>query len=88
VYNKTNEDEDAIHVTLPRFDEGPVVLLAFVENDSPELRGRVHILDLWECQVRNLVRKCWIVERQLKHLEFSPEVQFGARGTYLGSGYE
>ena len=48
----THEEEDAIHVALPTFREGLVILLALLENDTPELCGRIHVLDLCEFLLR------------------------------------
>lgn len=47
-YKRTHEEEDAIHVTLPTFCEDLVILLALLENDAPELCGRIGVLDLCE----------------------------------------
>lgn len=49
----TYEEEDTIHVTLPAFCEDFVILLTLIEDDRPELRGRIHVLDLCKSLVRN-----------------------------------
>ena len=46
IYGRTHEDEDSVHVALPTFHEGLIILLTLLENDAPELRGRTHVFDL------------------------------------------
>ena len=48
----THEEEDTIHVALPTFREDLVILLALLENDTPELCGRIHVLDLCKFLLR------------------------------------
>jgi hypothetical protein len=45
-YRRTHEEEDAVHVALPAFCERLVILLALLENDAPELCGRIDVLVL------------------------------------------
>jgi hypothetical protein len=35
MYRKTHEEEDTIHVALPTFHEGLIILLTLLENDGP-----------------------------------------------------
>src|SRR5260221_1507027 len=61
-YERTHEEEDAIHVTFPTLHQHLVILLTLLEDDSPELRRRIHVLDLCESHVRNRLRKERIYE--------------------------
>jgi hypothetical protein len=45
-YRGPHEEEDAIHIAFPTFHEGLVILLSLLEDDSPKLSGRIHVLDL------------------------------------------
>lgn len=59
-YRRTHEDEDAIHVALPALYESLVIFLTLLENDGPELRRRIHVLDLCRSHVRNWIRQSCI----------------------------
>jgi len=45
---KAREEEDTVHVALPTFCEGLVilVLLTLFDNDIPKLCGGIHVFDL------------------------------------------
>jgi hypothetical protein len=45
-YERTHEDEDAIHVSFPTLYQRLVILLTLLEDNGPELRGRIHVLDV------------------------------------------
>jgi hypothetical protein len=77
---RTHEEEDAIHVALPAFCEGPVILLTLLENDAPELCGRIDILDICVSHFRTWLRK----DLTLGYLEHCPNFQAGPLGMDLG----
>jgi hypothetical protein len=79
-YKRTHEEEDAIHVALPTFCEDLVILLALLENDAPELCGRIGVLDLCEYHFRTWLKKYLM----LGYLDHSPDSQAGPLGTDLG----
>ena len=79
-YRRTHEEEDAIHVALPAFCEGLVILLTLFENDTPELCGRIDVLDLCESHFRTWLREDLI----LGYLDHSPDFQAGLLGMDLG----
>jgi hypothetical protein len=79
-YRRTHEEEDAIHVALPAFCEGLVILLSLFENDTPELCGRIDVLDLCGSHFRIWLRK----DLMLAYLDHSPRFQAGPLGMDLG----
>jgi hypothetical protein len=78
-YRRTHEEEDAIHVALPAFCEGLVILLTLFENDTPELCGRIDELDICGSRLRTWPRK----DLMLGYLDHSPDVQAEPLGMNL-----
>ena len=79
-HRRTHEEEDSIHVALPAFCEGPVILLTLLENDTPELCGRIDVLVLCGSHFRTWLRK----DLMLEYLEHTQDFQAGPLGMYLG----
>ena len=70
-YRRTHKKDDAIHVALPVFCEGLVILLTLLENDTPELCRRIDVLVLCGSHFGTWPRK----EKMLGCLEHSPDFQ-------------
>jgi len=79
-YRRTYEEKDAIHVALPTFCEGLVILVTLLENNAPELCGRIVVPDLCGSRFRTRLRKGLM----LGYLEHSPDLQAGPLGMDLG----
>ena len=81
-YEGTHEDEDAIQVAFkfPTLYQRLVLLLTLLEDNGPELRGRIHVLNVCESHMRIQAR----TELKGELPESFSAVQVGARGTYLG----
>jgi hypothetical protein len=56
-YRRTHEEEDAIHIALPTLCEGLVILLTLLEDDTPELCGRIDVLVFCGSHLQDMAEK-------------------------------